>query len=262
MQRKIFPLLLYVMFSFTTVSAQSIRIGFMGGVGASLGQFSITSEDGDEIQGAVTKELAISPTFAIPLEIKFNEQIGIQVEPGFSQHRIKQKNQFNETTIDYTYSRRTDIDISLSQIEIPVLGKFSTGNEGFQFHVLAGPTMGIILGGDGKFKESGFDSRFGVDQGSFYEAYNAPVKIVRNDVEISGSDYVDFFLPTKRFNLNLMFGAGISRSIGKSRLCIDLRYAYGMGNLFRNAKNEDGGLSNFNGKANRLIGQLGILTSL
>ncbi|MDJ1479881.1 porin family protein [Cytophagaceae bacterium YF14B1] len=96
-------------------------------------------------------------------------------------------------------------------IEVPVLAKYTFGEDAFKFYINAGPSFGYVLNGKTKASGGGFD--------------------VNVDYEFdSDSD--------NRLDIGVQAGAGISYEVGPGSIILDARYGYGLTNYI---KTPDGG---------------------
>lgn len=132
-----------------------------------------------------------------------------------------------------------DVDIkfreTLNYIEVPVLAKLAFGSDLIKFHVSAGPSIGLGLGGNYKFTGDDADDLEDL------------VGSLDGDVSF-GTDDDDSY--NNRLDVGAQFGLGAGFKVGPGSLILDLRYGLGLSNLLK--EDADLGIDESEGK-NRLI---------
>ncbi len=115
----------------------------------------------------------------------------------------------------------------LSYIETPLLVKYSFLGTSFGFHIMAGPTIGIGIGGKYSYTviDNQRDERFSPSDPTYNELYAIDDSY---DVEW-GSASDDFYKP---LDIGVTFGGGLYIPIGNGRINIDARYQLGLTNMY------------------------------
>ena len=134
----------------------------------------------------------------IAAEIGVNDMFAIQPELLFIQKGAKSK-------------ANSDASLNLSYLEIPVLAKVKFGSDAAKFYAIAGPSIGIAIGGTDKDASGSEDLKFGSDTGQF-----------------------------KRTDFGLQFGAGVNIK----NFIIDVRYGLGLSNIINVPSGASGSLKN------------------
>ena len=160
-----------------TLSANA-QISIIPKAGISIASLASDPKDDD----AISK---IGLQLGVAAEIGVNEMFAIQPELLFIQKGAKDKNS-------------SDFSFNLSYLEIPVLAKVKFGSDVAKFYVIAGPSLGIAVGGSVKGTGGSVDVEFGSDPGQ-----------------------------VKRTDFGLQFGAGVNIK----NFIIDIRYGLGLSNI-------------------------------
>lgn len=176
--------------------AQSLRVG--------VNMASISASATEENYQDYKNSSIVGYQAALALPIKLTENVAIQPEFMWIQKGGKSQYVFNNS--NKTINTRT-----YNYAEIPVSLKLSLGNttDGLGFYVLAGPYMGIALGG--KIK-------------------NETTVLGATSVSEKTVDYTNDSNTEKRVDWGTNFGVGVT--FGK--IYLDARYQLGINNLLDN----------------------------
>ncbi len=114
--------------------------------------------------------------------------------------------------------------VQFNYLEVPVLGKFTLGNEHFKCYINAGPSLAYGLGGSYHNVSSA---------GTFVSAASGrnifgrrPETYVGDDVYYEPESY-------NRFDVGVQFGGGVGISVGPGALLLDARYGLGLSRFFK-----------------------------
>ncbi len=198
-----------------------ISIGVRGG-------FLVTSVDKTPLEPGESAPGNIGGyQLAIPVEIKIGNLFAFQPELMIGTHGALEERRSSSTQIGITTVSSIKAKYYVSALEIPLLAKFSFGQQKLQFQLLAGPSIGFGVKGEYKVDAS-------------LRSTLADGTVLLN--QTSSDTYTAKFLPdgfkttelgTKEFavnpvNLNLHIGAGISINLGGPKLFMDIRYIAGL----------------------------------
>lgn len=139
-------LLAFLVLGLCQVSTAQISIGVRGGI--SLNNMDVEPIDDDEPQ----PENILDFQFAVPVEIAIGDMFAVQPEIMFASHGFKQSDNSTATEGGFTSRTNYNNELKVRALEVPVLGKVKFGPENIKFHVLAGPSFGFGIGGEGKVK--------------------------------------------------------------------------------------------------------------
>ena len=165
------------------------------------------------------------------LLIYLGPSIGLQVEPAYMQKGAKVKIEEGNEIIEAT--------LHANSLDIPVLLKISLGQGSTQPYLIAGPTLGFVLG---------------------------DVKLVLDKYTVDGQDVTHLIpdddkeekLDTKSTEFGISFGAGVTFPMGNNLLFIEGGYNLGLTNLAQPENADD----DTEVKTNGIQFKVGILFSL
>jgi hypothetical protein len=181
------------------------------------------------IEGESTPKSVPGFQAAIPIEIGIGEIFAIQPEIMFGSHGVEREASDSGTLFGVTTSVRVNSKGLVNALEIPVLGKAKFGSETLKFFVLAGPSVGLGLGGEST-TESYTKVEFGgavVSESSSNEKLK-PV-FVNDGYENSEVDSDEF--PVVPLNFNLHAGAGVAIDLDILSIVLEGRYILGLNDL-------------------------------
>lgn len=140
-------LILFVLIGFDRTSDAQTLIPRVGAT------FSTMTLDFDAEQYTQYDELKMKPGFVIGLGIEFtlSEQFVVLPELTFTQKGFRSESNYSEP--DYEYKGKTNLIVNY--LELPVLVKYMISNGSTRFFVMAGPSLGLGLGGNLKVETSG-----------------------------------------------------------------------------------------------------------
>ncbi|CAG5009698.1 hypothetical protein DYBT9275_04552 [Dyadobacter sp. CECT 9275] len=179
-------------------------IGAKGGVNFSKWTRE-TDYDSEESLTALT-----GPSAGFVVKIPFNNFLGLEVEPGFSQRGVVNTSVLYSDLSDW---ERNELKLICNYLEMPVL---------LQFTPRLGPLEGILaLGPELRYQIGSLKTKYTTKYYSDYE------------LEFEESGETD--LPTegyiKKFDYGAVGVAGIAFPFSKLKIFVDGRYHYGLGNL-------------------------------
>ncbi len=200
----------------TTLGYAQISVGMRGGVVRSA--LSVNTFGGDV-------EKTINPTFSVPVEIRLSKLAVIQPELNFTQMgaRITQKTSSISTSGETASSIR-NCKYNVNYVQMPVLMKLSPIYNKVNFSVFLGPNVNMAINGS---EETLYETT--TSEGAW-------ANIEMRDLEIGGEN-----AEIDRFNVGMIFGAGIQYQLHRSKLVLDIRHQMGLGNGGSN--NPDGTIS-------------------
>jgi hypothetical protein len=181
-------LALFILAGSSVLAQTTVAIG--GSAGVNLSKFRRARQvDAEESR-------MVGLHFAVPLELRFNKVVALQLEPGFIQKGSKL------TSFDQFAQSR----ISINYLELPVMLKLILEPK-LQFHIVAGGTAAV-----------------GVSGKAVYKNRNGQRK----------EDDLDFFRDAvNRFDMGVIAGFGVKIPVKKIFLTLDGRYAYGLSDLLK-----------------------------
>jgi hypothetical protein len=188
--------LLAILLASTITQAQDKNLAIRGG----LTLYATTTTGEFAYEHSEIKPLA-GFTLGFSYQFKITERFYIQPELNFVKKGVKLELRYPENANGIG----GNLNVALNYIEVPCFAKAYFGTDS-KFYVLAGPSLGIGVGGKGKYDSS---------PGSF------PVKF--GDSESEG----DVTLKN-RFDLGLNAGAGVRIA---DMFFVDVRYNLGLSNL-------------------------------
>jgi hypothetical protein len=194
-------ILLLVITAFTSLSLAQIQIGPKAGL-------NIANLSGDDVEDTDSKTGFAGGVFFM---YKFSDMFAIQPEAYYSMKGATQKETFEGTTVDFTFT--------LDYIEVPLLFKLLIPIQGSSINpaIFAGPAVG--------FKTT------------------SKVKI-----EAGGESYEEDVEDVKSTDFGLVFGGGLGFPVGGNELGFDVRYILGLATIDDSAEAADvkNGVINFN----------------
>lgn len=196
----------------TMVNAQ-FSLGIRGGVHFAKADY------GDEVEYNDDREFLVGPQAALMFEWRIADYFALQAEPGYIQKGEKlhfgeagPDDQGHITTLDAYLRTR------LHYLTLPVLAKGIVGSDNFRFYAIGGPEVGYAVSGR-------YETEFTMTNGQEITE-NAEGDI---DFEEDGID---------RFDVGLIFGAGVEAKIGLGSIVLDGRYNLGLYDIDRDKGSE------------------------
>ncbi len=186
----------FVFLLFTVVSAQNSRIGVIGGINMANVDMDIEQ---DEIGDLIEPENLMGFGLGGVLEFGLNKNMSLCFEP---MYLIKGFQQNFEEDLGMPFG----INIKGANIEVPVLLKYYLGSGGKGLYVMAGPTIGYLLGADLGLNIMGI-------------GFDLHVKDLLNSI-----DY------------GVGFGGGLSLAVGRNTFFVEGRYTLGLTNVVNEDK--------------------------
>ncbi len=195
-----------VLFFSTTVSAQNNNIGLIGGINMSNIDVSFDGEGTDEVNDLVDMEGSTGFGIGGLLELGLNESMSLCFEPMYLMKGAHQSQDMGETLGGITgtpLQNEAMIDISLnaSYIEIPILFKMSLGSGDMQPYIMAGPTIGILMGA------------------------NLGINALGIGFDLNVKDLA------KSTDYGIALGGGLRFPVGQNTFFVEGRYSMGMANV-------------------------------
>jgi hypothetical protein len=190
--------LLLATFTFAQVS-----VGFKAGV-----NYANISTPDLSFVGIPSTDANRSLTFGAVAEIGIKDGFAIQPELNFSKKgfEIQQGIPIDLGAFNLPVGVKAVTD--LNYVEVPVLGKYSFGNEKMGAYVIAGPTMGYAT-----------SARF------------RTVASLLIDINIVNEKFDLDALNVSRFDIGGTIGAGATMNLGNTKWFVDARYTHGFRNL-------------------------------
>lgn len=171
--------------------------------------FKLTGEE-EDVPGATTSSL-VGLTIGLGYQVRLNDRFSLQPEMNFVQKGAT-GNVNNLDLLGTTVNGK--LKIVIEYFEIPVLAKATFGSSGTtKFFVLAGPSLGIGLGGRVKYDLTG--SSFGHRSGRLNLAFG-------KQPENSSSFYIN-----NQLDFGIQGGGGV---LFADKVFIDIRYSLGLSN--------------------------------
>lgn len=173
---------------------------------------------------------------AIPIEIGLTKRFSIQPELMLGSHGGKQEDKNTSTQLGITTTSSYKFTYQILALEIPVLAKLNFGSEDFKFHVFAGPSIGLGVGGTLK-QHSYLHSEAGgvvfIDE-TLDAEYKA--KFLQEGYSTTALGDKEFAVAQANFNLHA--GLGLSFDLGGPLLVCDARFIAGLSDLHPKAENQ------------------------
>ena len=163
--------------------------------------------------------------------IYLGPNFGLQVEPAYMQKGAKVKIEDGDDKAEGT--------LKANSIDIPVLLKIGLGQGTTQPYLIAGPTLGFVLG----------DVKLVAD------------KVIEDGVDITSqipADQKEEVLDTKSTEFGVSFGAGVMFPLGNNQMFIEGGYNLGLSNLAKPEDSDD----DTDVKTNGIQFKVGILFSM
>ena len=195
-----------LIFSIAILPAQTISLGVRAGSNLA------TAEIGSPLGISLDAGNLVGLDLAAVLNIGLTKAFSIQPEVHFQQKGWKFEFAFFDETIEENFH--------LNYLEVPVLAKYAFGLEKVQGFVLAGPSVGMGMGGKAKISEGGIEEEEDITFGSGEEEL-------------------------KKYDLGVALGGGIGIKVGGGQIFLDVRYLLGLTNL-SNVEEDD--LFSFNNR--------------
>jgi hypothetical protein len=156
------------------------------------------------------------------LNYALDENFSIQPELFFSQKGWIDKEITGNQNVTTTKTK-----FRLNYLEIPILIKYCTGND-LKYYANAGPYLGFLLGGNYKRKATtdiGGTTVSAITKGKF-KFKTEPDNYDGNDMYFESGE-------VSRVDVGMQIGGGIGKDIGPGVLYLDLRYAFGLTDFYK-----------------------------
>jgi hypothetical protein len=160
-------------------------------------------------------------TLGAAVNFPINDIFSFQPELVFIQKGFKVKEDFSFGFGGFSESLSLDAKVVVNYLEVPVLAKATFGTN-TKFHLIAGPSLGIGLGGKYRYEyHAVYTDGNTVEE----EHVEADGKVKFGDPENETSE--DLYLK-RRADFGFQIGGGL---LVKEKILIDLRYGIGITNL-------------------------------
>ena len=188
---------------------------------------------------AGTPKSTIGFTLGAGVNFPINDIFSFQPELVFMQKGFAVKEEFSFSFGGMTESLDLDAKVIVNYLEVPVLMKATFGTN-TKFHFIAGPSIGVGLGGRYRYEYNALYSDGNTTEVEHEEA-SGKVKFGEPEDEDSEDAYLK-----ERVDFGLQIGGGV---LIKEKILVDLRYGIGLTNL-------GGGLSDENDKVQNRVLQI------
>lgn len=203
----------FLLITTTTIVAQSLQLGFKGGVNLSNynNDFLYNGSDGVDHDSRANLMLGI---FAdIPVTTNFSVQPEINyIEKGAT---LRQENDVYITRNDVTWQ----------YLELPVLAKYRVNLPKGNFYMMTGPSVGYAVGGTQEVENwPGVDLGIGSEGGEMR---------ITDDLDYEfRSEFDSRGMKDNRFDFGLLVGAGFEFNVGPGNFLLESRFGWDLtGNL-------------------------------
>lgn len=197
-------------------------------IGTTLATVSMSETDIDQFPDFEEEiKSKIGFTVGAALNYSINDMISIQPELNFIQKGYTEKSSSSWTEDDdgrlITYENSSSMKYTTNYLEIPVLAKFSFGRD-TKFYAIAGPSIGIGLGGKFKYKTKTVES-----YDDFTDTYSDSEKGKIKFGEASDNGGGEDLFIDNRIDFGLQAGGGI---LIAHKIIIEARYGLGFSKLY------------------------------
>lgn len=168
--------------------------------------------------GPVEQKFKIGFTFGAGVEFKINSFFAFQPELNFVQKGFRVK--YSET--DQGSTLKVDNRTAINYLEIPALMRIYFGNSSTKYFVMAGPALGVGIGGKAKTKVEA--DLFGTD---FSVTVKSKVKFGDPPDNYNPEEDREFYIDN-RIDVGLYIGFGV---FIKDKIFIEARYNHGLSPL-------------------------------
>lgn len=185
----------------------------------------------------VTQNMHLGPTFGITLrytcEKYFKSICALQAELNYASLGFKEDIRDNNRrpVINLLTGEAEKYSRTINYVQLPLLARMGWGreNSGFQGYIVAGPQIGVFLSESTK-------TNFAHDERYFVESDNYPSSKI---------DTMEVMPLENKFDYGITAGAGMEFSRrGIGHFALDVRYYYGLGDIYGNSKKDYFGSSN------------------
>ncbi len=187
----------------TTFTFAQVSLGLKAGV-----NYANISTPDLSIVGIPNTDANRSFTFGAVADIGIKNGFSIQPELNFTKKGFEISQGIPLELLDINLPVGVKAITDLNYIEMPVLGKYTFGNEKMGAYVVAGPTMGYATGG--RFKTA---ASFIID-----------VNIVNRKFDLDA-------LNISKFDIGGTIGVGGTMNLGNTKWFMDARYTHGFKKL-------------------------------
>ncbi len=168
-------------------------------VGTTFSTISFSDLIEEDLETGSSKQSAIGFIAGAEVGFSISDMFSIQTGLNFTQKGTEYE-EFGATTT-----------LTTNYIELPLLARVSFGSDKVKGYVNAGPSLGLGLNGKIKAEALGFS--------------------IEEDISFGDSDASDFSFDNS-LDLGVQFGAGVGYLLGPGQIVLDLRYGFGISNLF------------------------------
>lgn len=195
-------------------AAQGFSMGPRVGVNFSsfaVSAYNISTPIGDAAvdQMEADNEMQIGPQAGLMFNIGISRSFSFQPELMYSGKGYKQGGTYTGLLPDdpFTGTER-EYSIKLNYIELPMLFKLAVGSETFKGHIMAGPYVSYLMGGENSYKLGG----------------NELLKGDLND-DFTDDNQAYYF---QKFDYGATLGAGVTFTTNAGSFVLDGRYSMGV----------------------------------
>jgi hypothetical protein len=202
-------------------------------VGMTIAKVNVSSNE------AGTPKSTLGFTLGAGVNFPINNIFSFQPELVFIQKGFAVKEDFSFSFGGITESMDLDAKLIINYLEVPALVKATFGTN-TKFHFIAGPSIGIGLGGKYRYEYNAVYTDGNITEMEHQEA-SGKVKFGESEDENSEDVYLK-----ERVDFGLQIGGGV---LIKEKVLVDLRYGIGLTNL-------GGGLSDGDDKIQNRVLQI------
>lgn len=202
----------------SVIQTANAQISIMPRVGVVISDVKLSSalKDGGDIKPH------LGTVFGVSLNYKINDLFSIQPEANFINKGFKYERE--EVIIsEGTYTERNKVQIGIQYLEIPVLAKFSVGNDQIRAYFNLGPNISFGIGGKNKVE---YSEDYGGND-IYTESFEGKVKFGEEPSNNEKDAYFD-----NSIDWGIQAGGGFGVKLGPGQLVLDFRYGMGLSNLF------------------------------
>ncbi|MEY4926548.1 MAG: hypothetical protein RI894_984 [Bacteroidota bacterium] len=195
-------IIILVAFAALTTAQAQTSIGFRAGV--NFGNRDITPKTiTSSGSGTATEPGIVGLSLAVPFQFKLSDKFAVQPELCFLQ---KGYSEYYVNGSDYIRN-----SLTMSYLELPILGKLIFGGDKFNCGILLGPSFGYALGG-----RTTLDYKL-----------NGTSKTIEENMNFT-TNYKNI----NRFDMGFIIGAAPSYAISDAgSLFLDVRYQFGLSDI-------------------------------
>lgn len=189
----------------STLTFAQISVGAKAGIYTSFVDATDLSQGLSENMDGLT-----TPSFGLVAEVAFSNNFAIQPELLYTTKGFKTSQGTGFNLGGFPIGANVTARTKINYLEIPLLGKYKFGVDGWRFNVTAGPVFSYAANGE-------LETRANI---------GVSLNPVKTNIDLDALNY-------ERFEISAGIGAGIAYEMNRGQFFADARYVHGFSDLYK-----------------------------